>query len=172
MSFTDILKKIFGDTATRDRKALEPIAKQIEDLRPELEKLTNDQLRGKIDEVRADIAAAIADDEKAIAEKKEEIEKLPFDKRQPLWDEIAAHEKSILDILEERLNHHLPVVFATVRETAARFAHNETIEVTATQLDRDLAAQGRDFVSIDGDKALWKNHWMAGGNAMTRDMIH
>lgn len=64
MSFTDILKKIFGDKATRDRKALEPIAKQIEDLRPELEKLTNDQLRGKIDEVRADIAAAIADDEK------------------------------------------------------------------------------------------------------------
>ncbi len=172
MSFTDILKKIFGDKATRDRKALEPIAKQIEDLRPELEKLTNDQLRGKIDEVRADIAAAIADDEKAIAEKKEEIEKLPFDKRQPLWDEIDAHEKSILDILEERLNHHLPVVFATVRETAARFAHNETIEVTATQLDRDLAAQGRDFVSIDGDKALWKNHWMAGGNEMTWDMIH
>ncbi|MDE6693768.1 MAG: preprotein translocase subunit SecA, partial [Muribaculaceae bacterium] len=67
---------------------------------------------------------------------------------------------------------HLPLVLAVIRETAARFAGNETIEVTATQLDRDLAAQGRDFVTIEGDKALWKNHWKAGGNEMTWDMIH
>ena len=81
-----------------------------------------------------------------------------------MWDEIDANEKKILDIIEDQLNEHLPTVFAAVKETAARFAKNETIEVTATQLDRDLAAEGRDFVSIEGDKAIWNNRWVAGGN--------
>ncbi|MDE6322392.1 MAG: preprotein translocase subunit SecA, partial [Muribaculaceae bacterium] len=92
--------------------------------------------------------------------------------RQPLWDQIDKHEKNILDIIEDKLNDPLPTVFAAMRETAARFAANEVVEVTATQLDRDLAAQGRDFVTIDGDKALWKNHWLAGGNEIKWDMVH
>ncbi|MDE6460345.1 MAG: preprotein translocase subunit SecA, partial [Paramuribaculum sp.] len=134
--------------------------------------LSNDELRDKINTVRADIKNAIAEDEKAISEKKEQIETLPFDQRQPLWDEIDKHEKNIIDTLEDKLNEHLPVVFATLRETAARFSANDTIEVTATQMDRDLAAQGKDFLTIEGDKAIYKNRWVAGGNEIKWDMTH
>ena len=172
MSFNSFLSKIFGNKSTRDLKEIQPIVNKIKALGPKMEEYDNDQLRGVVDEVRADIRAAVADDEKAIAEKKAKIEDLPFDERQPLWDEIDKHEKNILDTIEDKLNEHLPVVFAAIRETAARFAKNEVVEVTATQMDRDLAAEGRDFVSIEGDKALWKNHWVAGGNEIHWDMVH
>ncbi len=172
MSFTSILKKLFGDKSTRDLKEIRPILQKVNDLRPEMEKLSNDELRARIDTVRASIADAIAADQAEIDRLRSEVEALSFDKRQPLWDEIDAHEKKIIDILEDVLNENLPVVFATLRETAARFARNETVEVTATQMDRDLAAQGREFVSIEGDKAIWKNRWIAGGNELVWDMIH
>jgi len=172
MSFNSFLNKIFGNKSQRDLKEIQPIVKRINAMGPELEKLSNDELRGKIADVRADIKAAISDDENAIAAKRENVENLPFDKRQPVWDEIDRHEKNILEILEKKLDEHLPVVFAAMRETAARFAKNETIEVTATQMDRDLAARGCDFLSIDGDKAIYVNHWVAGGNEIHWDMIH
>ena len=172
MSLTTFLSKIFGNKSQRDLKEIKPIIDKINALGPQLKELSNDELRHKIDEVRADIAAAIKADDEAVAELRTKIDDLPFDKRQPLWDEIDKHEKNILDILEEQLDSHLPIVFATMRETAARFAANETVEVTATDMDRELAAQGRDFVTIEGDKALWKNHWMAGGNEITWDMVH
>lgn len=129
-------------------------------------------LRHEIDLVRQDIAAATKEDQDVINETKAKIDDLPFDERQPLWDEVDQREKHILDIIEDVLNEHLPVVFATVRETAARFAKNESIVVTATELDRTLAAQGKDFVEIDGDKAIYHNHWLAGGNEVVWDMIH
>ena len=172
MSFVTVLKKIFGDKSTRDLKAIQPILAKIKEQMPEVEKLDNDALRARIDMVRSDIAAATEPDNQAIAKLRADVESLPFDERQPLWDQIDAHEKKILDIIEDKLNEHLPVVFATIRETAHRFATNETIEVTATQFDRDLAGQGREFVTIEGDKAIWKNHWMAGGNEVTWDMTH
>lgn len=172
MSFTGFLSKLFGDKSSRDRKTLQPIVDKINALKPELQALSNDQLRAKIDQVRADIQAAIDADQKAIDEIKSRVESVPFDERQPLWDDIDKHEKNILDILETQLDDHLPIVFATIRETAARFAANQTVEVTATQMDRDLAAQGRDFVTIEGDKAIWKNHWIAGGNEIVWDMVH
>ena len=172
MSLTGFLSKVFGNKSQRDLKAIRPIVDKIKALGPEMQGLTNDQLRDRISAVRADIAAAIADHQKAIEETKIKIETLSFDQRQPLWDSIDKHEKEILDIIEDKLNGHLPVVFAAMRETAARFAANETVEVTATQMDRDLAAQGRDFVTIEGDKALWHNHWIAGGNEIKWDMVH
>jgi preprotein translocase subunit SecA len=172
MSFVNILSKIFGSKSQRDLKAIQPIVNQIKALGPELEGLSNDQLRERINEVRAKIAAATADDEAKITELKAKVETLPYEERQPIWDEIDKHEKAIIDNIEDQLNENLPIVFATLRETAARFAHNEFVEVTATQLDRDLAAEGRDFVTIDGDKAIWRNHWLAGGNEITWDMIH
>ena len=172
MSFTSFLSKIFGNKSQRDLKEIKPIIDKINAIGPTLKNLSADELRAKIDEVRADIAAAIKADEEAAKELREKIESLPFDQRQPLWDDIDKHEKNVLDIIETKLDEHLPIVFATMRETAARFAANETIEVTATDLDRELAAQGRDFISIDGDKALWKNHWQAGGNEITWDMVH
>ena len=172
MSLNSFLKKVFGNKSTRDLKEIQPIVDRIKALGPEMAALDNDALRQKITDVRADIKAAIASDEEAIAKTREEVETLPIDKRQPLWNDIDRHEKNILDTLEKKLDEHLPVVFAAIRETAARFAANEQVVVTATQMDRDLAAQGRDFVSIDGDKAVWLNHWKAGGNEITWDMVH
>ncbi len=172
MSFIQLLTKVFGNKSQRDLKSIQPIVNKIKALGPEMEALSNDELRGRIDAVRADIAAAIADDRQQIESLKASVESLPYDERQPVWDKIAKYEKNILDTIEDKLNEHLPVVFATLRETAARFAHNEIVEVTATELDRELAGQGRDFVSIEGDKALWKNRWMAGGNEITWDMVH
>ncbi|MDE6309578.1 MAG: preprotein translocase subunit SecA, partial [Muribaculaceae bacterium] len=172
MSLTSLLNKLFGNKSQRDLKEIQPIVEQIQKLGPAMKEKSNDELREAITSVREDLAAAIKPDEDFIAETKEKVETLPFDERQPLWDQIDKHEKNILDIIEDKLNEHLPTVFAAMRETAARFAANEVVEVTATQLDRDLAAQGRDFVTIDGDKALWKNHWLAGGNEIKWDMVH
>ncbi len=172
MSLQSILTKLFGNKSTRDLKEIKPIVDKINAIGPTLHDLTNDELRGKIDTVRAEIAEAIKADQDAAAEIRSRVEDLPFDERQPLWEEIDKHEKNVLDILEDQLNEHLPIVFATMRETARRFAENETVEVTATDLDRELAAQSRDFVSIEGDKAFWKNRWLAGGNEITWDMVH
>lgn len=172
MSFTGFLSKIFGDKSSRDRKLLQPLVDRINAIGSDLKPLTNDELRARIDAVRADIDGATAEDRKAIEEARATIETLPVDQRQHLWDEIDRREKNILDTLEKKLDEHLCEVFAVMRETAARFAANADVIVTARQLDRDLAAQGRDFVTIDGDKAIWHNHWMAGGNEITWDMVH
>ena len=172
MSFNSFLSKIFGNKSQRDLKEIQPVINKIKACGEKLKSLDNDALRQTVSDVRTDIKKAIEPDETAIASLKTEIESLPFDKRQPLWDDIDRHEKNILDTIEEKLNEHLPIVFAAMRETAARFAANPTVEVTATQMDRDLAAAGKDFVSIEGDKAIWKNHWVAGGNEITWDMVH
>ncbi|MBR3765824.1 MAG: preprotein translocase subunit SecA, partial [Muribaculaceae bacterium] len=172
MSFTSFLSKLFGNKSQRDLKEIMPIVDKIKALGPDMERLSNDELRDIITKVRQSIADSISSFEESNKELRIKVEELPFDERQPIWDEIDNNEKKILDIIEDQLNEHLPTVFAAVKETAARFAKNETVEVTATQLDRDLAAEGRDFVSIEGDKAIWKNHWIAGGNEIKWDMIH
>ena len=173
MSLTSILSKFFGNKSQRDLKEIQPIVDTINAIGPTLKSLSEDELRARIDTVRSAIAASIKDDEDAIARLKEEVEALPFDERQPLWDDIDKHEKNIIDTLEEQLNEHLPEVFAVMRETAARFASKPEIVVKATALDRELAGQGRDFVSIDENgNAIWKNQWMAGGNIIKWDMIH
>ena len=172
MSFTSFIKKLFGDKSQRDLKEIRPIVEKIKALGPDMEKLSIDELREVITKVRQSIADSTSELENENKELRLKVEELPFEDRQPLWDQIDANEKKILDIIEDQLNEHLPTVFAAVKETAARFAKNETIAVTATQLDRDLAAEGRDFVTIDGDKAIWNNHWVAGGNEIIWDMIH
>ena len=172
MSFNSFLTKLFGNKSQRDLKEIRPIVAQILSAQKTLETLSADELREKINEVRRDIKSATEYSENRIAEIRAEIEKLDVDKRQPLWDEIDKCEKSILDTLEYKLNEHLPIVFATLRETASRFAKSPTIEVTARQLDRDLAAAGKDFVRIEGDKAIYSNSWVAGGNEIIWDMIH
>ncbi len=172
MSFSNIIKKIFGDKSSRDLKAIRPILDKIKQEMPKVAQMDLDQLRAQIDSVRADIAKATANDQEQIDKLRKDVESLPFDKRQPVWDKIDEHEKKILDILEYQLNSHLPIVFAVMRETAARFAANETVTVTATDFDRELAGTGHQFVTIEGDKAIWKNHWMAGGNEIKWDMAH
>ncbi|MCM1521885.1 MAG: preprotein translocase subunit SecA [Muribaculaceae bacterium] len=172
MSFTSFITKLFGNKSTRDLKEIEPIVRQIEALEPQVKELSIDGLRDAISDIRADIRAAVSPLEEENAKIRIDVEELPFDERQPLWDKIDKNDKEILDIIEEKLNSHLPMVFAVIRETAARFAANETLVVKATQMDRDLAAQGKDFVTIDGDNAIYRNHWMAGGNEVTWDMVH
>ncbi len=172
MSFTSFLTKLFGNKSARDLKEIEPIVKKIEALEPEVKQLSIDQLRERIQAVRDDIKQSVSAPQEENSRLRLEVEELPFDQRQPVWDTIDRNEKLMLDTIEDKLNEYLPEVFAVVRETAARFAANETLVVKATELDRELAAQGKDFVTIDGENAIWKNHWLAGGNEITWDMVH
>ena len=172
MGFNDILKALFGNKSTRDLKKLVPMVDKIKAVYPEIEKLSNDELRARIDEVRSRLKESVAGKKAEIAELKEEIEKTDYENREPLWDRIDKLEKEILDILEDGLTAAIPEVFAVVKDTARRFAQNETVEVTATDFDRNLAAKGYDFVTIEGDKAIYKNNWIDGGNRVVWDMIH
>ena len=172
MGLSDILKSMFGNKSTRDLKKIMPIVNQIKQIYPEIDALDTDSLRQRTADIRQQLNASVQDKRDEIERIKTEIESLDYDQREPLWKKVDDIQKEILDVLEEKLSEVLPTVFAIVKSTARRFAENETIVVNATQLDRDLAAQGKDFVSIDGDKAIWHNHWIAGGNEITWDMIH
>ena len=115
----------------------------------------------------------MADRKNRIAELKASIEGTPIEKREKIYNEVDKLEKEIREQYEITLTEILPEAFAIVKSTARRFAENETIEVTATEFDKNLAADPRfDFVEINGDKALYHNHWMAGGNEITWDMVH
>ena len=172
MGLSDILKSMFGNKSTRDLKKLTPIVKQIKDIYPEIDALDIDSLRQRTADIRQQLNDSVQDKRDEIDRIKAEIETLEYEEREPLWKKVDDIQKEILAVLEDKLNAVLPTVFAIVKSTARRFAENETITVTATQLDRDLAAQGKDFVSIDGDKAIYTNHWIAGGNDMKWDMVH
>ena len=172
MGLSDILKSMFGNKSTRDLKKITPIVNQIKEIYPEIDALDIDSLRQRTAEIRKYLNDSVQDKRDEIDRIKAEIETLDYEEREPLWKKVDDIQKDILDVLEEKLNEVLPTVFAIVKSTARRFAENETLVVNATQLDRDLAAQGKDFVSIDGDKAIWHNHWIAGGNEITWDMVH
>ena len=172
MGLSDILKSLFGNKSSRDLKKIMPIVNQIKAIYPEIDALDIDALRQRTADIRQMLKDSVQDKRDEIDRIKVEIEALDYEEREPLWKKIDDIQKEILDVLEDKLNEVLPTVFAIVKSTARRFAENETITVTATQLDRDLAAQGKDFVSIDGDKAIYTNHWLAGGNEIKWDMIH
>ena len=172
MGFNEFISKIFGNKATRDMKEIQPWVNKVKEVYPEIQKLTNDELRAKTEELKKYIKdSAIAETQK-IADLKATIEATDIEKREPIFNQIDKLEKEVLDKYEKALNDVLPTAFAIVKDTARRFAENEEIEVTATEMDRNLAAQGRDFVRIEGEKAVWKNHWIAGGNEITWNMVH
>ena len=171
MNITNFLTKIFGNKSQRDMKTIQPWVEKIKAAYPAIEKLSNDGLRARTGEIMQDLQNCVADKRKHIAELKASIETLPVEKREKVWDEVDKTEKDILDTLEKKLEEYLPEVFSIVKNTAYRFANNETLEVTATEMDRDLAAS-KDFVSIEGDKAIYKTTWMAGGNPVRWDMVH
>ena len=172
MGFTDIIRSLFGNKSDRDLSKIKPIVDKIKAIYPSMLELSNDELRARLTAIRASIQERVADQRAEIASIRAEVEKVDYDKREGMWHRIDKLEKEVLDEFEKVLNEVLPEVFAIMKDTARRFAENETIEVTATQFDRDLAAAGKDFLSIDGDKAIYQNHWMAGGNEVTWDMIH
>ena len=172
MGLNDFLKSMFGSKSDRDLKKLRPILQKIKQVYPIVEALSNDELRARVTAIRQEIQDDVQPLRDEIAKIKVEVEELDFEKRQPLWDKVDKLQKEVLDRIQAKLDEVLPEVFAIVKDTARRFAQNETIEVTATDFDRKLAAEGRDFLTIEGDKATYYNHWVAGGNEVTWDMIH
>ena len=173
MNFLELITKIFGNKAQKDMRAIQPIVDQIKAEYERIDQLSNDDLRAASWALMDKLQAAVADRKARIAELKASIEDTPIEKREHIYNEVDKLEKEIKDEYERVLNEILPEAYAIVKSTARRFAQNETVEVTASQMDKDLAADSRfDFVEIDGEKALYHNHWMAGGNEITWDMIH
>ncbi|MDY3063110.1 MAG: preprotein translocase subunit SecA [Bacteroidaceae bacterium] len=171
MNFINILSKIFGNKSTRDMKEIQPYVELIKAAFIDIDKLDNDSLRAKTKEIQQQVqhcADDIKDEIKAI---KEKIETLPIEDREALFNKIDKLENEVLDRMEEELNEVLPQALAIVKSTARRFAENEDIVVSATDFDRELAAT-HDFVDIDGDKAIYHNHWIAGGNDTKWNMVH
>ncbi|MCC8034986.1 MAG: preprotein translocase subunit SecA, partial [Rikenellaceae bacterium] len=167
------IKLFFGTKADKDRKEIDPYVKRIQEVYPLIESLTHDQLRERAQQLRLSVTEYTRADEQRIVELKEQLE-LPetsLADKEEISHEVDRLTKKIDEDIEEKLDEVLPEAFAIMKDTARRFKENEIIEVTATQFDRDLAAT-KDFVTIEGDKALYKNEWMAGGNLIRWDMVH
>lgn len=171
MGFADILSSLFGNKSQRDLKEINPYVDRIRAIYPSIEKLSHDELRAKTAEIRQQVQDYVATEKNKIAELKAGVEALEIDQREDVWAEVDKLEKEITDKYEEVLEKVLPEVFSIVKETARRFTQNEEVVVTATDFDRELA-ETHDFVDIDGDKAIYYNHWTAGGNEIVWDMIH
>jgi preprotein translocase subunit SecA len=171
MGFNNILTKLFGNKSQRDLKEINPFVEAIKAAYPAVEALSNDQLRALSSEIRNNIQASVSAEKAEIERLKEEIETLELEEREKPYEQIDKIEKDITDKLEKALNDALPQVFSIVKDTARRFKENEKIVVTANDFDRNLAAT-HDFVHIEGDKAIYQNHWLAGGNEIVWDMVH
>jgi len=171
MGFNDILTKLFGNKSERDLKEITPYVKQITDIYPSIKALSNDELRAKSQAIRQKVLDYVAEEREQVTQLRNGIEAKELEEREAIWDEIDTLEKKITDKFETVLEEVLPEVFAIVKDTARRLAENEEVIVTANDFDRDLAAK-HDFVRIEGDKAIYLNHWVAGGNEITWDMVH
>ena len=172
MGFNEFLSKIFGNKSTRDMKEIQPWVEKVKKAYENISKLSNDELRAKTEELKRIIRESATQENEKLAELKGKIEETPIENREPLFTQIDKLEKEVLERYEEALNEVLPDAFAIVKDTARRFTENGEVEVTATDFDRNLAAQGKDFVRIEGDKAIWQNHWTAGGNDTIWNMVH
>lgn len=173
MGFGKILKSIFGDQSERAVRPLwNRLQKEINPISEQIRGISNDELRGRINTIRDDIRGEAKTYKDKMADLRAQIETMEFDKREPLWKEIDSLKEDMYKMYAKKLDAALPEVFAVVKETARRLAENDTLEVTASDSDRELAAQGKDFLTIDGDKAIYKNSWVAGGNEIKWDMVH
>ncbi|HEY9544125.1 preprotein translocase subunit SecA [Prevotella sp.] len=173
MNFNKFLKSLFGDKSSRDMKLIQPIVEKVKAAYPEIQALSNDELRAKTKEIQQYVQSAAQEQKQKIEELKSQIEDLPIDKREDVFNEIDKLEQEALEKYEEALTEVLPTAFSIVKDTARRFAENEETIVTATDFDRELAANpANDFITIDGDKALYHNHWTAGGNDLKWEMVH
>ena len=172
MALVDIIKKVFGTKSDRDMKQVKPILDKVLAAYESIDKLSNDELRAKTEELKKKLRDGEAPFEKRISEIKEELEKdIPVSQKESLATESDKLVKDEDAEIEKLLNEILPEAFAIMKSTARRFAQNPVVEVTASDFDRQLSIS-HEFVTIEGDKALWKNHWMAGGNEVTWDMVH
>ncbi len=171
MGFNEFLSSIFGNKATRDMKEIKPWVDKVKAAYPEVAALDNDALRAKTEELKAYIRNSATEQRAKVEELKASVESIELEEREEVFAQIDKIEKEILDIYEKALDEVLPVAFSIVKETAKRFSENEEIVVTATEFDRHLAAT-KDFVRIEGDKAVYQNHWVAGGNDTLWNMVH
>lgn len=171
MGFNNFLKSLFGDKSSRDMKLIQPLVEKVKAAYPEIKALDNDSLRARTKEIQKYVQESAQDQKKQIAELKAKIEETPIDEREDIFAQIDKLEKEVLEIYEKALNEVMPVAFSIIKDTARRFAENEEVVVTANDFDRELAIR-KDFVRIEGDKAIYSNHWMAGGNDMKWDMVH
>ena len=173
MNFNKILKSLFGDKSSRDMKLIQPLVEQVKAVYPEVQKLDNDALRARTKTLQQQVQNSANEQKKRIEELKATIENTPIDERADIFAQIDKIEKEVLEIYEGALNEVMPEVFAIVKETARRFAENEETIVTANDFDRELAGDPKkDFITIDGDKAIYHNHWTAGGNDLKWEMVH
>ena len=171
MGFNDFIGKLFGNKNTRDMREIQPWVEKVKKAYVEIEKLTNDGLRAKTQELKERIRQSATEENAKIAELKAKVEETEIEEREQLFNEIDKLETAVLDKYEVALDEVLPEAFAIVKETARRFTQNGEVVVTATDMDRTLAAT-KDFVRIEGDNAIYTNHWEAGGNDTVWNMIH
>ena len=173
MSFLNkILKSFLGDKNQKDLKEVGKIVAKIKKAEPALRELSDDELRQKTREFREKIKTATAEISAQIEELKAQIKSTAnIDEKEGLFSKIESLKKDSYKIEEKVLNEIQPEAFALVKETARRWAENGQIVVEATDRDRELAAT-KDFVEIQGDKAVWKNSWDAAGTSVVWDMVH
>ena len=173
MNFNKFLKSLFGDKSSRDMKLIQPLVEKVKEVYPEVQKLDNDALRNRTKTLQKQVQDSAKEQKARIEELKATIENTPIDERADIFAQIDKIEKEVLDVYEKALDEVMPEVFAIVKETARRFAENEETVVTATDFDRELAGDPKkDFITIDGDKAIYHNHWTAGGNDLKWEMVH
>ncbi|MBP8760850.1 MAG: preprotein translocase subunit SecA [Parabacteroides sp.] len=171
MGFNEFMTKLFGNKSQRDLKEIDPYVNKIKAVYPEIQRLSNDELRAKTDEIKQRIQDYVATENARVEELRKGIEEKELEERETIWAEVDVIEKSITEKMEVVLEESLPEVFSIMKETARRFTENEKVIVTANQFDRDLATK-HDFVSIEDDKAIYLNQWRAGGNDIKWDMVH
>ncbi len=171
MRLNDFLSKLFGNKAQRDIREIEPYVHKIQSIYPSIEKLSNDELRARTIDIRERIQQHVSEEKRRVSELKAQIDGLEIEEREKNYEEIDKLEKVILEKYEVILEEVLPEIFAIVKDTARRFTTSEEVIVTATEMDGKLAVT-HDFVEIDGDRAIYKNHWKAGGNDTVWNMIH
>jgi len=170
----DMLKKMFGDKASKDLKVLNPYAQMVLEAEKTISQLDNDGLRAKTKEFKDRIAEYISTEENKIVSLKQRIETdedIAVNEKESIYTEIDKLEKRSYEKSQEILDELLPEAFAVIKETARRFSENDVVEVTANDFDREMAAQF-ESVNIKGDKALYNNEWVAGGNMTKWDMVH
>ena len=171
MGFNEFISKIFGNKATRDMREIQPWVEKVKAAYPAISALDNDGLRAATQALKEKIQNTVTAERARIAELKASIEDTELEKREAVFSQIDKLEKEVLEKLDKALDEALPEAFAIIKDSARRFAENEEVVVTANDFDRSLAAKF-DFVTIDGDKAVYRNHWQAGGNDTVWNMVH
>ncbi|MCB0755711.1 MAG: preprotein translocase subunit SecA, partial [Flavobacteriales bacterium] len=169
----NLAKKFFGTKADKDIEEIQPYVDQINKIFAELQNISDDALRGKTAELKQRIADHLSEERKQIDElsAKADNPETDVEEKERLYDQIDQIEKDSIDKVEEVLLEILPEAFAVVKETARRLKENGKLVVTATEMDRDLAAT-KGYVKIEGGYATYPKTWLAGGTEVTWDMVH